>query len=99
MLREALSGRRIAITGATGFLGTTLTERLLRTIPDCEVALLVRPGGAAPRIGSAVRCSRTTASTGSAAELGDQFDAEMDRRVLVMAGDVGVDGLGLDFRR
>ena len=52
MLREALRGRRIAITGATGFLGTALVERLLRTIPDSEVALLVRPGrrGAADRV-------------------------------------------------
>ena len=52
MLREALGGRRIAITGATGFLGTALTERLLRSVPDCEVALLVRPGrrGAADRV-------------------------------------------------
>ena len=52
MLREALGGRRIAITGATGFLGTALVERLLRTVPDCELVLLVRPGrrGAAERI-------------------------------------------------
>jgi len=30
MLREALAGQRIAITGATGFLGTALVERLMR---------------------------------------------------------------------
>ena len=52
MLREALRGRRIAITGATGFLGTALVERILRAIPDSEVVLLVRPGrrGAADRV-------------------------------------------------
>jgi nucleoside-diphosphate-sugar epimerase len=44
MLRENLGDRRIAITGATGFLGTALTERILRALPDVEVALIVRPG-------------------------------------------------------
>ena len=96
MLREALAGRRIAVTGATGFLGTALTERLLRTVPDCEVALLVRPGrrGAADRVRREVL--RNNCFDRLRRELGDGFDAEMNRRVLVMAGDVGVDGLGLD---
>ena len=44
MIPEALDGRRIAITGSTGFLGTALVERLLRTVPGCTVVLLVRPG-------------------------------------------------------
>ncbi len=96
MLREALGGRRIAITGATGFLGTALTERLLRSVPDCEVALLVRPGrrGAVDRVRREVL--KNNCFDRLRAELGDRFTAEMDRRVLVMAGDVGVDGLGLD---
>ena len=34
---------RILVTGATGFLGTALVERLLRSVPDCEVVVLVRP--------------------------------------------------------
>ena len=44
MIRESLSGKRIAITGSTGFLGTALVERFLRSVPDCELVLLVRPG-------------------------------------------------------
>ena len=44
MIRENLSGKRIAITGSTGFLGTALVERFLRSVPDCELVLLVRPG-------------------------------------------------------
>ena len=47
-VREALAGRRFFITGATGFLGTALVERILRTVPDSEVVLLIRPG-AGPR--------------------------------------------------
>jgi alcohol-forming fatty acyl-CoA reductase len=96
MLREALSGRRIAVTGATGFLGTALSERLLRSVPGCEVALLVRPGrrGAADRVRREVL--RNNCFDRLRGELGDGFEAEIGRRLLVMAGDVGVDGLGLD---
>jgi len=37
MISEQLAGRRIAITGSTGFVGTALVERLLRAAPDCEL--------------------------------------------------------------
>src|SRR5579872_4963399 len=96
MLREALAGRRIAITGGTGFLGTALAERLLRAVPECEIALLVRPGrrGAPDRVRREIL--RNNCFDRLRSELGDRFDAEMDRRVHVMGGDVGVDGLGLD---
>ena len=52
MIAEQLAGRRIAITGSTGFVGTALVERLLRAVPDCDLVLLIRPGkryGAAER--------------------------------------------------
>jgi HAD superfamily hydrolase (TIGR01490 family) len=96
MLRDALAGRRIAVTGATGFLGTALAERLLRTIPDCQVALLVRPGRRGVRDRVRREILKNNCFDRLRGELGDRFDAEMERRVLVMAGDVGVDGLGLD---
>ena len=41
---ESLAGKRIAITGSTGFLGTALVERLIRSVPTCRLVLLVRPG-------------------------------------------------------
>jgi fatty acyl-CoA reductase len=41
VIAEALAGKRIAITGSTGFVGTALVERLLRSVPDCELVLLV----------------------------------------------------------
>ena len=44
MIADSLAGRRIAITGSTGFVGTALVERLLRGVPGCELVLLVRPG-------------------------------------------------------
>ena len=48
MIAESLAGKRIAITGATGFVGTALVERLLRGVPDCELILLVRNGKRTP---------------------------------------------------
>src|SRR5436309_15597096 len=35
MMKKALAGSRIGITGATAFPGTALVERLLRTVPHC----------------------------------------------------------------
>ncbi|MHB1854198.1 MAG: SDR family oxidoreductase, partial [Acidimicrobiales bacterium] len=96
MIREALTGRRIGLTGGTGFLGTALVERMLRSVPDLEVAVLVRPGrrGAEDRVRREI--IRNDCFDRLRREWGDRFDAEIDRRLLVMAGDVGTDGLGLD---
>jgi fatty acyl-CoA reductase len=96
MLREALAGRRIAVTGATGFLGTALAERLLRAVPGCEVVLLVRPGRRGP--GDRVRREviKNNCFDRLRSELGAGFDAEVAARLQVIGADVGVDGLALD---
>ncbi len=97
MIREALAGQRIGITGATGFLGTALVERLLRCVPGCELVLLIRGGR---RTGPAARARRELFGNDAFARLREQwgatFDAEVARRVTVIAGDVSVDGLGMD---
>jgi uncharacterized protein YbjT (DUF2867 family) len=67
VIADSLAGKRIAITGSTGFVGTALVERLLRSVPDCELVLLVRTGGAPPAPSAGPRrSSRTTPSTGCA---------------------------------
>ncbi|MCU0260537.1 MAG: HAD-IB family phosphatase [Ilumatobacteraceae bacterium] len=97
MIPEQLAGRRIAITGSTGFVGTALVERLLRCVPDCELVLVIRPGR---RTTAAERARkeiiRNDAFDRLRAELGDGFDDMVRRRVHAVGGDVTSDGLGLD---
>ncbi|MFQ5558754.1 MAG: SDR family oxidoreductase, partial [Acidimicrobiales bacterium] len=96
VIREHLSGKRIAITGSTGFLGTALVERLLRSVPDCELVLIVRPGrrGAVKRVERDIlrndAFDRLRAELATAIERGDSSEsfAEMTRRrVQAIAGD------------
>jgi fatty acyl-CoA reductase len=42
LIREGLAGKRVLLTGATGFLGMALLERLLTDFPDTHIALLIR---------------------------------------------------------
>jgi len=97
MITNALEGKRIGITGATGFLGTALVERLLRAVPGCEVVVVVRAGKRTP---AAQRVKREILRNDCFDRLrqqwGDGFDAEMDRRLKTVAGDVSATGLGLN---
>jgi alcohol-forming fatty acyl-CoA reductase len=98
MIAEALAGRRIFITGTTGFLGTALVERLLREVPECELVLLVRPG---KRSTVQQRVAREIFKNDAFDRLRDDlgpagFDEMVAARVSAVAGDVSTDGLGLD---
>ena len=95
MIPEELAGKRIALTGATGFLGTALTERLLRSVPECELVLLVRPGrrGASERVRREVL--RNDAFDKLRSHLGkDRFDTET-QRIAPVSADISIDGLNL----
>lgn len=97
MILENLTGKRIFVTGSTGFVGTALVERLLRTIPEVELVLLIRPG----RRSSVQRrlereILRNDCFDRLRSEMGpDAFEARSST-IQACAGDVGSDGLGLD---
>lgn len=98
MIPEGLDGKRIAITGGTGFLGTALIERLLRCAPGCVLVLLIRPG---QRSTVEQRAKREIFSNNAFDRLREQhgkdgFAEMVAERVTAIAGDVGTDGLALD---
>src|SRR5437763_12606840 len=97
VIAESLAGKRVLVTGATGFLGTAMVERLLRSVPDCDVAVLVRPGRRTPAAERVRReILRNDCLDRLRSELGDDFDAIVARRLVVVSGDVARDGLGLE---
>ena len=68
MLAEAYRGRSILLTGGTGFLGTALVEKILRSLPELgRLYLLIRASrdkSAASRFeGSASASGRAMATT------------------------------------
>jgi HAD superfamily hydrolase (TIGR01490 family) len=96
-IAESLTARRFFVTGGTGFLGTALIERILRTIPDAEIVALVRPGRRGdPNERVARDIVRNDCFARLRSELGEKFDDEIARRLHAVAGDVSTDGLGLD---
>ncbi|HVB06628.1 MAG TPA: HAD-IB family phosphatase [Acidimicrobiales bacterium] len=86
----------MAVTGATGFLGTALVERLLRSVPECEVVVVVRPGR---RASAADRTRREIVRNDCfdrlRSELGEAFEAVIEARLRTIGGDVSSEGLGL----
>ncbi|CAB4693751.1 unannotated protein [freshwater metagenome] len=98
VIAESLAGKRIAITGATGFVGTALVERLLRSVPGCELVLLIRAG---KRMTAADRLRREILKNDAFDRLREElggavaFDEMATRRVRAIEGDVSNDGLGL----
>jgi long-chain acyl-CoA synthetase len=94
----ALRGERIFITGATGFIGKVLVEKLLWSVPDLDrLVLLVRPDGnrsAACRLREEILESPLMARLQARHQGG--WAAWAAGKIEVVAGDLGRDRFGLD---
>jgi fatty acyl-CoA reductase len=98
VLAEAYRGRSILLTGGTGFLGTALVEKILRSLPELgRLYLLIR---ASRDRSAAARFEKDV--LGSAAfrklreERGEDFSGYVAGKVCVLEGDVHAPSLGLE---
>jgi fatty acyl-CoA reductase len=98
LIREALKGKTILVTGSTGFLGKSLVEKLLRSVPEVgRINLAIRSSARRP---AAERLEREVLSSPAfkrlKEELGEPAFAKLTREKLgVVEIDLGRDGLGL----
>ena len=96
-IRDFLRNRTLVLTGSTGFLAKVFLEKLLWEQPDVRKVFLV----ITPRAGKTAdaRLREQVIDTPLFDRLrerhGDGFQAFLDARLVPVAGDLGVDGLGL----
>jgi fatty acyl-CoA reductase len=82
-IRAGLAGKSVLITGATGFLGGALLERILSELPDTSVVLMVRG-----RYGSPPSSRVQEVLAGNAFRNFREAGGEVGDRVSVIEGDV-----------
>jgi alcohol-forming fatty acyl-CoA reductase len=98
LLGEAYKDKKLLLTGGTGFLGTALVEKILRSLPDLGcLYLVIRPSrgkSAAERFEKDVLGA--AAFRGLREMLGDDIEDQVAKKVRVLEGDVHAPSLGLD---
>ncbi len=98
MIAEAFKGKTILVTGSTGFLGKSIVEKCLRSIPDVgRINLAIRSSARRP---AAERLEREVLSSPAfrrlKEQLGDAAFAKLAaQKLAVVEIDLGRDGLGL----
>ena len=99
MIAEALKGKTLLVTGSTGFLGKSIVEKCLRSIPDVgRINLAIRSSARRPAF---ERLEREVLSSPAfkrlKEELGEERFAKLAAAKLgVVEIDLGRDGLGLN---
>ena len=93
---EPLDGAHVLLTGATGFLGQALLERLLRSYPGTRVSLLVRGKGSASGPDRLAGLLRKQVFRSLRKDLGAAaFEAAVATRVRVIDAELGATGVAL----
>jgi alcohol-forming fatty acyl-CoA reductase len=98
LIAEALKGKTILVTGSTGFLGKSIVEKCLRSIPDVgRINLAIRSSARRP---AAERLEREVLSSPAFKRLKDErgeaaFAKLVKDKLAVVEIDLGRDGLGL----
>jgi HAD superfamily hydrolase (TIGR01490 family) len=88
-LAEAFAGKRMLLTGATGFVGEALLERVLSELPETSVVLVVRPRGTTPATERIDALLAKPAFSSLRERLGEAGMAALRRdRVSVLEGDL-----------
>ena len=97
----ALSGKRILLTGATGFLAKVVLEKLIRTVPDLKGVILLVRGGEAGNARERFRRQIATSSIFDPlrAERGPWLERFFDERLECLTGEVTQDCFGLGAGR
>jgi len=99
VIAEALKGKTLLVTGSTGFLGKSIVEKCLRSIPDvARINLAIR---SSPRRPASERLEREVLSSPAfkrlKEELGEaKFLKLVKDKLAVIEIDLGRDGLGLN---
>src|SRR4029077_19863897 len=97
-MAEALKGKTILVTGSTGFLGKSIVEKCLRSIPDVgRINLAIRSSARRP---ASERLEREVLSSPAFKRLKDQlgeagFTKLAREKLAVLEIDLGRDGLAL----
>ena len=97
-LQERYAGQRILLTGATGMLGKSVLEKILRDLPSVEkVYLLVRPRRSVDAIERVDwEIIRSPVFDRLRSQWQSHFHARMSSKVEAVAGDLALKHLGLD---
>ncbi|HEU5034004.1 MAG TPA: SDR family oxidoreductase [Mycobacteriales bacterium] len=88
-LADALAGKRLLVTGVTGFVGEALLERILFDLPETQVLVLVRARGGDGAVERVQQLLRKPAFTRLRERDGEAaVDALLGTRITVLEGDL-----------
>lgn len=89
-MSDPLSNSHVLLTGATGFVGQAVLEKLLSAYPSTRITVLVRPRGALTAEMRVSKLFRKPVFSAWRERVGaETADAEAARRVTVLSGDLG----------